>query len=161
MGGLMRRLLLLASLLLAACSPQPAVTAGTVPDLDGVYEFSSLDVINDNGETLTFDVYLATEPDQHRRGLMFVREMPATTGMLFIYEDDDYQSMWMKNTYLPLDMVFARSDGTVSSVVSDTVPQTLNSHVSTEPVRYVLELHAGTARRLAIGKRSRLLWDGP
>lgn len=156
----MRALILLAGLLLAACSPQPPVSAGTVPDLDGVFEFASLDVINDNGETLTFDVYLAVNPEQQRRGLMFVREMPATTGMLFIYADDDYHSMWMKNTYLPLDMVFARGDGTVSSIITDTVPQTLNSHSSTEPVRYVLELHAGTTRRLAIGKRSRLLWEG-
>jgi uncharacterized membrane protein (UPF0127 family) len=68
--------------------------------------------------------------------------------------------MWMKNTYLPLDMIFARSDGTISSIISDTVPQTLNSHASSEPVRYVLELHAGTTRRLAIGKRSRLVWEG-
>ena len=156
----MRALLCLAALLLAACSPQPAVTTGTVPDLDGAFEFSSLDVINDKGETLTFDVYLAVNPEQQRRGLMFVREMPATTGMLFIYDHDDYHSMWMKNTYLPLDMIFARSDGTVSSVIADTVPQTLNSHASSEPVRYVLELHAGTTRRLAIGKRSRLVWEG-
>ena len=155
----MAPLLLAAGLSLAGCSPQPAVTAGTVPDLDGVFEFSSLDIVNDKGETLSFDVYLATKPEQHRRGLMYVREMPATTGMLFIYEADAYHSMWMKNTYIPLDMVFARSDGTVSSVIADTVPLTLNSHGSTEPVRYVLELHAGTARRLAIGKRSRLLWD--
>jgi uncharacterized membrane protein (UPF0127 family) len=156
---MMRMLLLLAGIVLAGCSPQPAVTVGTVPGLDGAFEFSSLDVVNDNGETLAFDVYLAVKPDQHRRGLMYVREMPATTGMLFIYEEDAYHSMWMKNTFMPLDMVFARSDGTVSSVIADTVPQTLNSHASTEPVRYVLELHAGTARRLAIGKRSRLLWD--
>ena len=67
--------------------------------------------------------------------------------------------MWMKNTYIPLDMVFARADGTVSSVVSDTVPQTLHSHSSTEPVRFVLELNAGTARRLGIGARSRLIWS--
>ena len=155
----MRTLLLAAAFGLAGCSPQPAVTAGTVPGLDGAFEFSSLDVINDRGETLTFDVYLAVQPEQHRRGLMYVREMPATTGMLFIYEDDAYHSMWMKNTFIPLDMIFARSDGTVSSIIADTVPQTLNSHVSIEPVRYVLELHAGTARRLAIGKRSRLLWN--
>ena len=157
---MMRIWLLVAGIALAGCSPQPAVTPGTVPELDGVFGFSSLDVINDNGETLSFDVYLAREPTQHHRGLMFVREMPATTGMLFIYKSDAYHSMWMRNTYLPLDMIFARSDGSVSSVIADTVPLTENSHVSVEPVRYVLELHAGTARRLAIGKRSRLLWDG-
>jgi len=158
MGRLTTLLLLVAGLGLAACSPQPAVVAGTVPDLDGAFEFASLDIVNDSGETVTFDVYLAVEPDQQRRGLMYVREMPATTGMLFIYEVDAHHSMWMKNTYLPLDMVFARRDGTVSSVIADTVPLTLDPHASSEPVRYVLELHAGTARRLAIGKRSRLLW---
>jgi uncharacterized membrane protein (UPF0127 family) len=66
--------------------------------------------------------------------------------------------MWMKNTYIPLDMIFARADGSVSSVIVDTVPQTLNSNASVEPVRYVLELNAGTARLLQIGTSSRLLW---
>ena len=155
----MKTLFLVAALALAACSPQPAVTTGTVPELDGAFGFSSLDIVNDNGEILSFDIYLAVQPDQQRRGLMYVREMPATTGMLFIYEEDAYHSMWMKNTYMPLDMVFARSDGSVSSVITDTMPLTLDSHVSTEPVRYVLELRAGTSRRLAIGKRSRLLWE--
>jgi len=155
----MKTLFLVAALALAACSPQPAVTTGTVPELDGAFGFSSLDIVNDNGEILSFDIYLAVQPDQQRRGLMYVREMPATTGMLFIYEEDAYHSMWMKNTYMPLDMVFARSDGSVSSVITDTVPLTLDSQVSTEPVRYVLELRAGTSRRLAIGKRSRLLWE--
>ena len=81
--------------------------------------------------------------------------------MLFIYESDEYHSMWMKNTFISLDMVFARSDGTVSSIIRDTVPQTLTSQVSTEPVRYVLELNAGTTRRLNIGVKSQLLWQTP
>ncbi len=151
------RLLLLACLALTACSPQPAVTTGTVPELDGAFEFGSLEVVNDAGESLVFDVYLATNPKQRQRGLMFVRDMPASTGMLFIYDTDDHYAMWMQNTYIPLDMVFARSDGTVSSISRDTVPLTLDSHGAVEPVRYVLELNAGTARRLGIGRRSRLL----
>jgi uncharacterized membrane protein (UPF0127 family) len=153
----MRILFAVGSLLLAACGPQPSVTVGTMPELDGVYEFSSLEVINDDGESLEFDVYLATDYEQRRRGLMFVREMPERTGMLFVYEQDDYLSMWMKNTYISLDMVFARSDGGVSSVITDTVPQTLDSNVAIEPVRYVLELNAGTTRRLGIGAQSRIL----
>ena len=154
----MRLLIACTIMALAACSPQPAVTTGTVPDLDGVFEFSSLEIVNDRGETLEFDVYLATTPEQQRRGLMFIRELPPRTGMLFVYDRDGYHSMWMKNTYIPLDMIFARGDGTVSSIIADTVPQTLDSQGSKEPVRYVLELNAGTARRLAIGTRSRLLW---
>ena len=145
-------------LVLAGCSPQPAVEAGTVPELDGVFDFDTLVIVNDAGESLDFDVYLARNPEQRRRGLMFVRHMPERTGMLFVYDDDAFHSMWMKNTYIPLDMIFARSDGTVSSVITDTVPQTLNSNVSVEPVRYVLELNAGTTRLLQIGTGSRILW---
>jgi uncharacterized membrane protein (UPF0127 family) len=121
----------------------------------------ALNIVNDLGETLEFDVYVALSPEQQRRGLMFVRQMPERTGMLFIYESDEYHSMWMKNTFISLDMVFARSDGTVSSIIRDTVPQTLTSQVSTEPVRYVLELNAGTTRRLNIGVKSQLLWQTP
>ena len=149
--------LLLACIGLAACSPQPAVQTGTVPSLDGAFEFSSLEVVNDAGDLLEFDVYLATNPSQRQRGLMYVRDMPESTGMLFIYDADGHYSMWMKNTYIPLDMVFARSDGTVSSISHDTVPMTLDSHGALEPVRYGLELNAGTTRRLGIGRRSRLL----
>ncbi len=89
---------------------------------------------------------------------MFVRHMPERTGMLFVYDDEAYHSMWMKNTYIPLDMIFARHDGSVSSVITDTVPQTLNSVASIEPVRFVLELNAGTTRLLQIGTNSRIVW---
>jgi uncharacterized membrane protein (UPF0127 family) len=151
----------LASLLLAiaGCSPQATEPqTGTIPDLDKTYEFDSLTVINDTGDSLQFDVYVARSPEQQRQGLMFVRQMPETTGMLFIYRGEDIRSMWMRNTYIPLDMVFARADGSVINVITNTVPQTLHSNKSTQPARYVLELNAGTTRRLGIGTRSRLLW---
>ena len=104
------------------------------------------------------EVYVATTSEQHRRGLMFVRDMPENVGMLFIYDQEAMLSMWMKNTYISLDMVFARADGTVANVIRDTVPQTLDSNASTELVLYVLELNGGgTTRRLGIGTNSRLL----
>lgn len=155
----MRALVTILTLTVAGCTPQPAVEAGTVPELDGVFEFDSLVIVNDEGESLDFDVYLARHPEQQRRGLMFVRHMPVRTGMLFVYDEDDYHSMWMKNTYIPLDMIFAQSDGSVSSVITDTVPQTLHSNASVEPVRYVLELNAGTTRQLQIGTNSRIVWE--
>jgi hypothetical protein len=88
---------------------------------------------------------------------MFVRKMPSNVGMLFVYEDSAMHSMWMKNTYIPLDMVFARADGAVSSVIHDTQPLSLTSQGSIEPVTYVLELNAGTTRRLHIGRKSRII----
>lgn len=153
----MRILVGITCLALTACSPQPAAKPGTVSELDGVFEFTTLEIVNDAGELLAFDVYLAQDFEQQRRGLMFVRSMPERTGMLFIYESDDIRSMWMKNTYIPLDMVFARSDGSVSSVIHRAEPHTLASRASIEPVRYVLELNAGAARRLGIGNRSRII----
>ena len=105
-----------------------------------------------------FDIYVAADNAQKSRGLMFVRELPATTGMLFIY-DRQPVSMWMKNTFIPLDMLFIRRDGTVSSVAHDTEPQSLRSISSTEPVSFVLELNAGTAKRLVIDENSRIYWE--
>jgi uncharacterized membrane protein (UPF0127 family) len=106
-----------------------------------------------------FDIYLALDSQQQRRGLMFVREMPERTGMLFVYRNEDYRSMWMKNTYLSLDMVFARRDGSIANIASDTVPLSETSVTSSEPVAFVLELNAGTARRLSIDEDSRLIWE--
>ncbi|MBT8092905.1 MAG: DUF192 domain-containing protein [Gammaproteobacteria bacterium] len=155
----MAALLLLA---LLGCSPQStSTTSSAVAPGGGLaesFERGRLAVINDAGIRHTFDVYLAQTFEQQRRGLMFVRNLPQKTGMLFIYEDEDIRSIWMKNTYLSLDIVFARADGTVSSVVSHTEPLSLRSMPSIEPVRFVLELNAGVARRFRIGPGSRLIW---
>jgi uncharacterized protein len=97
-----------------------------------------------------FDVYLAETSAQHGRGLMFVRDLPTFTGMLFVYPDSARRSMWMKNTYIPLDMLFIRADGVVSSIARDTEPLSLASIASTEPIRYVLELNAGVTAALGI-----------
>ncbi len=106
-----------------------------------------------------FDIYLALSHPQQRRGLMRVRSMPSSTGMLFVYAAEDHRSMWMKNTFIPLDILFAKSDGSVSSIAKNTVPQSLQSISSTEAVMFVLELNAGTAERLAIEPGSHLIWD--
>lgn len=106
-----------------------------------------------------FDIYLAVTRDRQRRGLMFVRELPESAGMLFVYPTADILSMWMKNTYIPLDMLFVRADGSVSSVVANTEPLSLKSISSTEPVNFVLELNAGVTAKLAIDSRSRLRLD--
>ena len=143
----------------AACSePEETASAG-VASLDGGFDRGILMIESDDGAQHEFEIYLAIDVDQQRRGLMFVRKMPENMGMLFVYEHSDEHSMWMKNTYLPLDMVFARADGTVSSVIHDTQPLSLTSQSSIEPVNYVLELNAGTARRLNIGRKSRITWE--
>ena len=106
-----------------------------------------------------FDIYLAIDRQQQQRGLMFVRELPEWTGMLFVYADENYRSMWMKNTYIPLDMVFARRDGSITNIARDTVPLSERSVSSNEPAAFVLELNAGTTRRLSIDEDSNLVWE--
>lgn len=106
-----------------------------------------------------FDIYLALSREQQVRGLMRVRDLPSSTGMLFVYPTEDYHSMWMKNTFLPLDILFATSDGRVTSIAKNTEPQSLKSIRSTEPVMFVLELNAGTSDRLAIEPGSQLIWE--
>ena len=104
-------------------------------------------------------VEIAADNRARHCGLAFRDKLPADTGMLFVYGDEDYRSMWMKNTYIPLDMVFVRADGTVASIARDTEPLSLRSVASSETVRFVLELNAGTARRLHIDEASYLEWQ--
>lgn len=128
--------------------------------LDAAFEQDVLIIVANEHECLRFDIYLALSNAQQRRGLMFVRDLPERTGMLFVYADEQPRSMWMKNTYLPLDIAFARADGTIINIAHDTEPQSLQSIVSAGPARYVLEVNAGVTDKLAIGTGSRLLW-GP
>lgn len=149
-----------AALLCFASCKAPAQTASTgVTSLDQDFERSALIIESDDGLQHEFEIYLATTYERQRQGLMFVRKMPQNMGMLFVYEESKLRAMWMKNTYISLDLIFARADGTVSSVIHDAPPLTLDSRGSVEPVTFVLELNAGTARRLNIGSKSRIIWD--
>ncbi len=128
-------------------------------ELDALFDRDVLIIEASQHACYRIDIYVALTNAQRSRGLMFVRELPETAGMLFVYPGDYVVSMWMKNTYIPLDMVFARTDGTVTNVIRDTEPQSLTSLASTEPVAFVLELNAGTAERLIIDENSRLFWE--
>lgn len=107
-----------------------------------------------------FDIWLALERPQQMRGLMHVREMPDTSGMLFVYDSADIHSMWMKNTYISLDIAFVRSDGSIANIETHTEPLSLQSISSIDAVTYVLELNAGVAERLYLDENSLLIW-GP
>jgi uncharacterized membrane protein (UPF0127 family) len=107
-----------------------------------------------------FDIWLALERPQQMRGLMHVREMPDTSGMLFVYDTANDHSMWMKNTYISLDIAFVRSDGSIANIETHTEPLSLKSISSIDAVTYVLELNAGAAERFSLDENSLLLW-GP
>ena len=118
--------------------------------LESAFTSTSIVIQTSGSACYDFAVYLALTPEQQRRGLMHVRRLPRFTGMLFVYRNDDIHSMWMKNTLIPLDILFIRSDGSVASIAQMTEPLSLRSIASTEPVRYVLELNGGVAAELGI-----------
>ena len=158
----MRFAWVLATLLLAVGCKETSNHVNATDDgtgLDEAFEYDSLIVVNDDGEEVHFNVYLALVHEQHLRGLMHVRQLPDTTGMLFVYPRSGVRSIWMKNTYIPLDIIFARADGTVAKIDRNATPLTLNSRSSGEAVKYVLELNSGSATRYGIGTNSRLIWS--
>jgi uncharacterized membrane protein (UPF0127 family) len=88
------------------------------------------------------DAQVAAAPDERMTGLMYRKEMPQQEGMLFVFEYPSQQCFWMKNTLLPLSAAFVADDGTIVNI-EDMAPQTLDSHCSLKPVRYVLEMNKG------------------
>ena len=85
---------------------------------------------------------VAQSPDQRSIGLMHRPSMGPNEGMLFVFEQPGQQCFWMKNTLLPLSIAFLADDGSVVNI-DDMKPQTLDSHCSTKPVRFVLEMNEG------------------
>ena len=88
------------------------------------------------------DTQIASTVEQRATGLMFRRDMPSSEGMLFAFEQASEQCFWMKNTLLPLTAAFVADDGTIVNL-ADMKPQTTDSHCSTRPIRYVLEMNQG------------------
>jgi uncharacterized membrane protein (UPF0127 family) len=88
------------------------------------------------------DAQVAQTPEQRATGLMFRREMAQPEGMLFVFEQASVQCFWMKNTLLPLSAAFVADDGTIVNL-ADMKPQTADSHCSSKPVRFVLEMNQG------------------
>ena len=87
-------------------------------------------------------VEVARTPQERSIGLMFRKAMGVSEGMLFVFEEPGQQCFWMKNTLLPLSVAFIADDGTVVNI-DDMKPLTLDSHCSTKPVRFVLEMNDG------------------
>lgn len=112
-------------------------------------------VTTDMGD-IAFATEIATSDDTRSRGLMFRRSMGEREAMLFHWPSPRVVSMWMRNTYISLDMLFVTADGAVVHVEADTVPQSLEVLSAGREVSAVMELVAGTAARLGIKPGSRL-----
>ena len=103
------------------------------------------------------DVEIAETPAEKAQGLMFRRSLGEKEGMLFLYTEPQGVSMWMRNTYIPLDMVFVAKDGTVARIAERTTPFS-EAHISSGgPVLAVLEIKGGTAEKLGLKPGDKLL----
>jgi len=106
-----------------------------------------------------FTVEMAITGEQQAQGLMFRKELAPDAGMLFPFPQNRVANFWMKNTVIPLDIIFIRSDGTIESIAANTVPYSLDGVRSGEPVAAVLELAGGRAAELALKPGDVVSWQ--
>lgn len=132
------RAVLLSFLLLAG----PAAGAAPLP-------LTTVSVDTAKGKA-TFKVEVAGDNASQEKGLMFRKKLAPDAGMLFDFHTNVMTSFWMKNTLLPLDIIFIRADGTISSIAGNAVPMSEAPIPSSEPIRAVLEINGGKARALGI-----------
>ena len=107
-------------------------------------------VIDSAHGPVKFQAEVAADPASQEKGLMFRKSLAPDAGMLFDFHTPDFQTFWMKNTVIPLDMIFIRADGTISSIAPNTTPQSETPIPSYEPVRAVLEINGGRSAQLGI-----------
>ncbi|MGC2081578.1 MAG: DUF192 domain-containing protein [Xanthobacteraceae bacterium] len=115
----------------------------------------TIDIVTQTG-VHSFSVELATTPAEQERGLMYRKELPEGRGMLFDFQPAQQVSFWMHNTYIPLDMIFIAADGRIVHVAENAKPMSDDLIPSVRPVRAVLEVIAGTARKFSIAPGDRV-----
>ncbi|MCP4618294.1 MAG: DUF192 domain-containing protein [Bradyrhizobium sp.] len=117
--------------------------------------FSTLEIATKTGVHI-FSVEMATTEEERQTGLMYRKELADGKGMLFDFTPEQQISMWMKNTYIPLDMIFIRADGRISRIAENTEPQSTAIISSGGLARGVLEVPAGTAQKYGIAPGDRV-----
>ncbi|RJT24438.1 DUF192 domain-containing protein [Chakrabartia godavariana] len=152
---LFRALVALLLLLPAACQAVHSEAAKAASGLSVV----PLQIRTAAGGTLSFKVEVARTENDQARGLMFRESLAPDAGMIFPMDPPRWASFWMKNTVIPLDMIFIRADGTIARIAAETVPYSLDPVDSGEPVAAVLEIAGGRAAALGIAEGDRVSWQ--
>tara|TARA_Y100001936_G_scaffold98919_1_gene97240 strand:+ start:1326 stop:1745 length:420 start_codon:yes stop_codon:yes gene_type:complete len=127
-------------------------------ELDSAFKRRSIMISSSNQSCNHFVVWLAETRNQQTRGLMYVKSLPKNTGMLFIYPNSNIRAMWMKNTFISLDMIFIDENGIVSSIEKNTEPQSLKTIRSEKPIKYVLELAGGKTDQIKLIEGDHIYW---
>jgi uncharacterized membrane protein (UPF0127 family) len=133
-----------------------AMLAGNLPLSASAMRHETLKLVTAQGEH-TFDVEITETPEEKAHGLMFRTKLADKSGMLFFYEQPQEITMWMRNTYIPLDMVFIRADGVVHRIEARTEPLSEAIIASHGPVVACLELAGGEARKLGLKAGDRVV----
>jgi uncharacterized protein len=156
---------LFVGLLLAGCTVPAngdSKTAGCVAGVDRGQSSAGLRqvtlCITSGAKTRAFTVEVAGTVAEQAKGLMFRTELADDAGMIFPFPQPRPASFWMKNTVIPLDIIFVRSNGTIESVAENTVPYSMDSVVSGEAVAAVLELRGGLTAELGIAAGDKVVW---
>ena len=136
-------LILAAPLMLAGCQQE---------------ESKTVLVITQGAKTHNFAVEVARTPEEQEHGLMGRTSLPKDGGMLFPFDPPKIATFWMKNTLIPLDMIFIRADGTIDRIAENTVPESLAPVASGGEVKAVLELAGGTAATLGLDESATVTW---
>ncbi|RJG53762.1 DUF192 domain-containing protein [Sphingobium terrigena] len=144
---------------LAACSADPQATNNSAAVAQAPAALLPL-VIQSSKGAQRFTVEVAATPQQQETGLMFRKSLADNGGMLFPMDPPRTASFWMKNTLIPLDMLFIRTDGTIAFIGANTVPYSREPVSAGVPVAAVLELRGGRAAELGIREGDRVQWGG-
>ena len=132
---------LAATLIIAGCAVASAPA--------GAASFQPLEIVTKNGVQV-FSVEMATTEEEKQTGLMYRKELADGKGMLFDFNPEQEISMWMKNTYVSLDMIFIGANGRILRIAENTEPMSTKIISSRGPARAVLEVVAGTAQKYGI-----------
>lgn len=136
-------LTVLITLSAVACEAQPKVTISTKA-----------------GREVAFQVEVADTPAKRSMGLQYRKELGSDCGMIFLFPAESPQAFWMKNTPIPLDMIFIDRERKIVGIVEQTVPFSLETRSVAVPSQFVLEINGGLAKRLGIQAGDRVRFDG-
>ena len=145
---------------LAACQPTNGAgsNASALERSAAGLEQVPLTITAANGKAHRFTVEVARTPEQQAQGLMNRESLGPDRGMIFPYDPPVAASFWMKNTLIPLDMIFVRADGIIARIEANTVPLSLDPVAAGEPVAAVLELAGGRSAELGIAPGAKVEW---
>lgn len=142
---------------LSVTAPAEAGEPPTPPAEALSFETGQVQVRSRDGRAYSINVEIATTPDQQHLGLMFRKHLAEGDGMLFVYHPPRAIAMWMKNTLIPLDMLFASRNGTIFYIKENAQPLSEDLIKAPGETVYVLELPAGSVKRLGLRKGDRLV----